>query len=332
MPNESLSMLGLTQAELDEAIISRPAIPSRLLSSGMFREKNLMTTSVVVEFADGVVNLIPVRSREDAPNIKAYGKDSKFRTFNVPHLPLETTIRGSQIQDVRKIGTKDALMSNAEVISEEIGEHRDSHDFTVEHMMLGAVKGKILDADGTTVIYDLFDEFGITEPETTIKFSTKTTDVGEALVQILRTMKKGLKGDVTTGATVLCSPGFFDKLISHDSTREAWKAYNQNQIQRERPVEMFVWNGIKFEVLDMEISGQPVIEDGHAHAFLEGMRRGFVRYNAPSIMLTEANKVARPFYVSTEMTEHNRGVNIYTEANPLPMCLRPNTLMHLKAS
>ena len=30
--------------------------------------------------------------------------------------------------------------------------------------MLGAVKGKILDADGTTVIYDLFTEFGVTEP------------------------------------------------------------------------------------------------------------------------------------------------------------------------
>lgn len=332
MANESLSMLGLTQIELDEAMTASPSIPSRLLSSGLFREKNLTSTSVMIEFADGVFNLVPNRSRDEAPNIKAYGKGSVLRTFNVPHLPLLTTIRGAQIQDVRKIGSKDALLSNAQVIADEIAEHRDSHDLTIEHLMLGAVKGKILDADGKTIIYDLFDEFGISEPETSIKFSNKTTDIGAVIVQTLRMMKKGLKGYVSSGATVLCSPGFFDKLISHESTRDAWRTYKQNELQRQTPNETFTWNGMCFEVYDAEIDGVPMITDGHAHAFLTGMQRGFVRYNAPSVMLSEANKIARPFYISTEMLEHNRGVSIYTEANPLPLCLRPGTLMHLKAA
>lgn len=330
--SNALSMLGLTQAELDEAIISKPNVPSRLLSSGLFKSKNLTTTSVLVEFADGLINLVPTRSREDAPNLKAYGKGSIVRSFNIPHLPLETTIRASQLQDVRQIGTKDALLSNAQVVSDEIAEHRANHDATIEHLMLGAVKGKVLDADGTTEIYNIYREFGISEPTTAVRFSTKTTDIGLLIEQTIRAMRKGLKGDTSNGVTVLCSPEFFDALVSHDSTKNAWLRYQDNVLARENTNGKFEWKGAKFEIYDYQIGSQPMIEAGHAHAFLEGMTRGFVRYNAPGNMLTEANKVAQPFYIATEMLDYSRGVKIYTEANPLPICLRPQTLMHFTSS
>jgi Phage major capsid protein E len=32
-----------------------------------------------------------------------------------------------------------------------------------EHLRVGAIKGKILDADGSAVIYDLFTEFGVSQ-------------------------------------------------------------------------------------------------------------------------------------------------------------------------
>jgi hypothetical protein len=36
-------------------------------------------------------------------------------------------------------------------------------DATLEHLRIGAIKGQILDADGSAVIYDLFTEFGVTQ-------------------------------------------------------------------------------------------------------------------------------------------------------------------------
>ena len=36
-------------------------------------------------------------------------------------------------------------------------------DSTLEHLRIGAIKGQILDADGSAVIYDLFTEFGVTQ-------------------------------------------------------------------------------------------------------------------------------------------------------------------------
>jgi hypothetical protein len=38
---------------------------------------------------------------------------------------------------------------------------RNKHAITLEHLRMGALKGVILDADGST-LYDLFDEFDIT--------------------------------------------------------------------------------------------------------------------------------------------------------------------------
>lgn len=328
----ALSMLGITQAELDEAVNSQPNVPSRLLSDPIWREKNLTTTSVMVEYVGGKVNLIPTRSRNDAPNVKAFGKDSVVRTFTVPHLPLETTIRANQIQDVRKAGTRDALLSNAEVVADEIADHRAHHDATIEHLMLGAVKGKILDADGKSVIYDLFTEYGISEPTQAMQFSSATADIGLVIEQVIRKMKKGLAGDISNGVNVLCSPEFFDALTSHKSAKDAWGRYQDNVLARENTNGKFAWKGAMFEVYDYSLGENPMIQAGHAHGYLTGMRNGFVRYNAPGNMITEANKIARPFYASVQALEHNRGVNLYTEGNPLPMCLRPQTLMHFTSS
>ncbi len=328
----ALAMLGLTQKELDEAVTQKPKVPSRLLTDPMWREKNLTTTAVMVEFIDGKVSLIPDRSRADAPNQKAFGKDSIVRTFRVPHLSMQTTIRADQIQDVRKAGTADALMSNAEVVADEIAEHRNSHDATIEHLMLGAVKGKIFDADGTTVIYDLYSEFGITEPTTDLQFSSANTDIGLVITQTLRKMKNALKAGKSSGCTVLCSPEFFDALVSHKSTKEAWMRYQDNSLAREDNNDKFSWKGMTFEVYDFSIGATPMIEPGHAHAYLTGVFNNFVRYNAPGNMMTEANKLARAFYIDVENLEHKRGVSIYTEGNPLPMCLRPQTLMHFKSA
>ena len=244
---------------------------------------------------------------------------------------METTIRADQIQDVRKAGTADALLSNAEVVADEIAEHRNSHDATIEHLMLGAVKGKIVDADGTTVIYDLFSEFGITEPETTMQFGG-TGDLGLVITQTLRKMKNALKAGKSSGCTVLCSPEFFDSLVSHKSTKEAWMRYQDNSLAREDNNDKFSWKGMTFEVYDFSIGATPMIEPGHAHAYLTGVFNNFVRYNAPGNMMTEANKLARAFYIDVENLEHKRGVSIYTEGNPLPMCLRPQTLMHFKSA
>ena len=159
-----------------------------------------------------------------------------------------------------------------------------------------------------------------------------TGDLGLVITQTLRKMKNALKAGKSSGCTVLCSPEFFDALVSHKSTKEAWMRYQDNSLAREDNNDKFSWKGMTFEVYDFSIGATPMIEPGHAHAYLTGVFNNFVRYNAPGNMMTEANKLARAFYIDVENLEHKRGVSVYTEGNPLPMCLRPQSLMHFKSA
>lgn len=330
--NQVLAMLGINQSQLDDAIMNTPSVPSRLLSEGMWRRKNLLTTSVMVEFVHQSIHLIPARSRHDASNMKTFGQNSTVRSFTVPHLPLTTVIRAEQLQDVRKMGTLDALTSNTEVMADEIMAHRSHHDATLEHLMLGAIKGQILDADGKTELFDLFREFNITKPSQALPFSTASSDLGQNIEQMVRQLKKALRGDVATGVNVLCSPEFFDALVSHKSTKEAWQRYQDNVLARENTGGKFAWKGANFEIYDYSLGAGSMIEAGHAHAYLTGTRHTFALYYAPANLFSEVNKVAKPFYVDVAALEHQRGISIYSESNPLPLCLQPQTLMHLTSA
>ena len=48
------------------------------------------------------------------------------------------------------------------VVNQRMSEMATKMDATLEHLRIGAIKGQILDADGSAVIYDLFTEFGVT--------------------------------------------------------------------------------------------------------------------------------------------------------------------------
>jgi hypothetical protein len=85
---------------------------------------------------------------------------------------------------------------------------RNKHSITLEHLRMGALKGVILDADGS-VIYDLYDEFGITPA--VINFDlTNATNVKKKCADVLRHIEDNLKGEFMTGVHCLCSPEFFD--------------------------------------------------------------------------------------------------------------------------
>ena len=49
------------------------------------------------------------------------------------------------------------------VVNDRLAMMAMKHDATLEHLRIGAIKGQILDADGTTILYDLFDEFGVSQ-------------------------------------------------------------------------------------------------------------------------------------------------------------------------
>lgn len=75
---------------------------------------------------------------------------------------------------------------------------RNKHAITLEHLRIGALKGVILDADGS-VLYDLYDEFDIAPKTISFALATDTTNVRQKCIDVLA----HFKGEFMTG--VRCS-------------------------------------------------------------------------------------------------------------------------------
>ena len=64
----------------------------------------------------------------------------------------------------------DRLMRKAAVARRDL-------DLTIEHQRIGAVKGIVMDADGTTPLLNLFTEFGVTQEVYDMQLDVDATKV-----------------------------------------------------------------------------------------------------------------------------------------------------------
>ena len=63
---------------------------------------------------------------------------------------------------------------------------KDNMTATMEFHRLGAIKGVVLDANGTTVLHDIFNTFGVTKKKMDISFpKTAADDANPILTSIL---------------------------------------------------------------------------------------------------------------------------------------------------
>src|SRR3546814_1473341 len=96
---------------------------------------------------------------------------------------------------------------------------RNKHAITLEHLRMGALKGEILDADGS-VISNLFTEFQITPQSVNFDLANANSEVKGHCYDLLTKIEDALQGEFMTGVHVLCSPEFFRALTTdRKSTR-----------------------------------------------------------------------------------------------------------------
>ncbi|MDX2223602.1 MAG: major capsid protein, partial [Rhodospirillaceae bacterium] len=161
------------------AVNKMPHVPGQAGALGIFPTQGVTTTSIVIEEQDGVVRLIPDTPRGAPPN-RVESKRRKAYSIRMPHFPTAWAIAADQLQNVRAFGSASMQQTLERVRDQELGNHVASLDATVEYGRIGALKGVIYDADGSTVLLNLFDAFGVTQ-DTTHNFALTTagTEVHE---------------------------------------------------------------------------------------------------------------------------------------------------------
>jgi hypothetical protein len=326
---------GFAMASLTAAINLLPNRYGRLEQLGLFPAKPVRTRQIVVEERNGTLNLLPTQPVGGPATLNVRDK-RKLRSFVVPHVPLDDVVLPEEVQGVRAFGAETEMESVAAVLAQHLQGMRNKHAITLEHLRMGALKGVILDADGS-LLHNLYTEFEIAAKTVNFALAVEATNVRNKCVEVIGHIEDNLRGEFMTGVRCLCSPEFFEKLVGHAKVEKAYENYAQGAMLRDDVRTGFAFGGIVFEEYRGQasnVAGSVVrfIAAGEAHCFPLGTIDTFGTYFAPADFNETVNTLGQPIYAKQEPRKFERGTDLHTQSNPLPMCHRPGVLVKLTAT
>ncbi len=316
---------------LTKAINEQPYVPGRIGALGLFSEEGVNTTSVSVEKLGESLSLVAAGER-GAP-AKAVGGDKRtLVNFNTIHLPQRAKILADEVQGVRAFGSDSELETVQNVVNKRLGKMRRQLDATIEYQRIGALKGQILDANGSTVLVDLFTQFGLVQQTKSLVLGTPTTKVRTKVLEAKRLMEDALGNAMYTGARAFCSPAFFDALTTHDLVEKFFINWQSNEVMRQDARSAFLFGGVLWEEYRGTVGGVDFIASGDAYLVPEGVPDLFVTHYGPADYVEAANTIGLPYYAKQEPLPMGKGIDLEAQSNPISLCTRPRAVIKLTAA
>lgn len=199
-------------------------VPQTLGELGIFEPMPVRTRNIFVERRDDALTLIG-SSALGAPPDELGRDDRDLVPLRTTRLAKGFTLYASDIEDIRAFGSETELMQVQAEYLRRAARVRNDMDLTHEFHRLGALQGLLLDADGTTVIYNYFTEFGVTAPTPIVfNFSLATFNVRQACVDLVRSLTRGSGGVITSASQIhaLAGDAFFDALVGHPTVERTY--------------------------------------------------------------------------------------------------------------
>lgn len=320
-----------SMASLTKAINTADYQPQRLAELGLFSEEGITTTSAMIEQKGETLSLVPAGVRGAPANATA-GDKAKLIPFPTVHLPDRATILADSVQNLRAFGSETEIETVQSVVNMRLGKMRRKIDATIEYHRMGAIKGQVLDADGTSVLLDLYAAFGVSQQTKNMALTTSTTKVRTLIVQAKRLAEAALGAQMYRTMRALCSPGFFDAFVGHGAVETAFDRFMNGEMLRNDPRGGFYYGGVYWEEYRGSVGGVDFITDGEAYLVPEGVPDMFVTHYAPADYMETVNTIGLPYYAKQEMMRLNKGVEIEAQSNPLCLNTRPRATIKLTAS
>lgn len=319
-------------AELTKAINTLPTPPTLLGDSKLFKPKSTKHLYVVVESINGKLQLVENTSRNAEPSKKVHGKRVR-RVFEVPHLPKSTTILPDDLV-VAGFGENDVSQEQSKVINEKLQELKNDIIATQEYHRVGAISGLILDADGTSVIHDLYKEFNMKQISMSLDLDNPDADVRGNVLKLKRASQKKLGGAMVKEWKCYCSSEFFDKLTAHPNVQKAYANYAEasDKLGGDKR-DGFEFGGvtwIEYEVEIMSTTGKIVryikAGVGRLVPVVDGL---FETHYAPANYNETVGTLGKEMYAKIEPRKMGKGFDLEAQSNPLTICTQPDALIEV---
>jgi len=319
---------GFDLATLTAAINKAPFKPGRIAELGLFEEQGVNTPAIIIDERDGVLGLVQTTPRGAPAGAQANATRTQ-RSFVASRLARHRRLMADEVLGVRAFGSQ----TQAEVITvrrdEILASMRADIEATIEWHRIGAIKGTILDADATSVIYDMFAEFGLTQQTVSMALPTAATEVLGKCQDILEAMESALGSAQWSGARVLCGSAFWKAFITHPKVKEAYLQSTLAANLRNDPRDAVTFGGITFERYRGSVGGQAFIEADDAYAIPEGVPGLFLTRFAPADYIETVNTLGLPIYAKAVPDAMGHGIDMEVQSNPLSICTRPRAVIRL---
>jgi hypothetical protein len=309
-------------SSLTAAINDQEYLPGRISSLGLFREEGISTLTVQIEKDGDTLALVPAGERGTS-GLVVGGTKRQMIPFNTVHLPERFTIKADEIQGIRAFGTRTELQSVQDVVNKRLAKARRQLDATHEFQRMGALNGQVLDADGKTVLLDIYKTFGVVRKKLTMGLGNPDTELRVRSGEALDMQEEALGSITSTGSRAFCGKNFWNKLIVHKSVKETYLNTMQAASLRGDARESFEFGGIVWERYRGRVAGVSFVHDDKALLIPEGVPDLYISSFAPADYMETVNTQGIPYYSKIEPLPFNKGVAGEAQSNPLHLCTRP---------
>ena len=322
--DDAFSMRSLTAA-----INKAPYQPGRIGALRLFRESGMTTVVAMIEEKEGQLSLIASTPRGGPGSV--IGADKRTaRPFKAQHLERESTIYADEVQGVRAFGEETVLQTIQGMVNDRLATLRQMHEVTLEHHRVGAIQGKVLDADGSTVLVNLFTEFNVTQQAEQLEFGDD--NLRSQVVGVQRMIETELGALPISGYRAFCGDLFFDRLIESAAVKDTLK-YQEGRVLREDLRRGFEFGGVIWENYRGKVGAVNFFATSEAYVVPEGVPDLFIVKFAPADTIDTVNTVGLPLYAQLiSDKDMNRWVKAHTQSNPLALCTRPRAVVKLTYS
>lgn len=320
-------------SQLSQTITDLPDIPTKLGDKNIFQEYGINTTSMMIERQGSSLKLVPTSPRGGVPEPVALGK-RKLIPLQAVHLSESWSVLADEVQNVRAFGKETEVDQVSSLVARKLAVVRAQMDLTLEYHRVGALKGLVLDADGSTIL-DVYAAFGMAQQ--TIFFD-QVVAANAKPIDSLRTLKRAMKaklgGRSFTGINVVCSEEFFDDFVGSTAMEKAWALWNNGAFLRSDPADEsdFQFAKVNFEIYSGGVGNVDFIPAGEAYAYPTGVPNMFQTAFAPADYLETVNTPGLPYYAKQERMRFDKGVDGEAQSNPLTFNSLPEAVFKLKSS
>ena len=274
------------------------------------------------------------------------GVNHDYSLFKIPHFPVQDMITPQDLDgnidiDALMRGEISTPLTLQKVMYEKLERIRRAASLTLEFARAQVIRDGTVYAPNGTVVTNYYTEFGVTRDVINLDLNNITVNPFGKMDEVYGAVQDSvMDGDIYSDIVALCSPQFFQALVSNPYVVEAFAAFQQPQsvdILNQRlgtvaPLDgryrVFHYGGIEFIEVRGGVGGQPYVTPGEAYVFPRGTS-SFRTHYAPANKFASVNQTAQELYLFSSTGEKDDKIELEGETNFMNSCVRPQIIKTL---